>query len=61
MLGFLLGGIGELNKNRQPNFMVVDKNTSVSDIEVRGFHFFKAIIQFRIQRVEKKVPILRLI
>jgi V-type H+-transporting ATPase subunit F len=30
----LLGGIGELNKNRQPNFLVVDKNTSVSDIEV---------------------------
>ena len=34
--GFLLGGIGELNKNRQPNFLVVDKNTSVSDIEVRS-------------------------
>jgi len=32
-VGFLLGGIGELNKNRQPNFMVVDKTTSVSDIE----------------------------
>jgi len=32
-VGFLLGGIGELNKNRHPNFMVVDKNTSVSDIE----------------------------
>jgi V-type H+-transporting ATPase subunit F len=32
-VGFLLGGIGELNKNRQPNFMVVDKNTSTSDIE----------------------------
>ena len=24
-VGFLLGGIGELNKNRQPNFLVVDK------------------------------------
>ena len=32
-VGFLLGGIGELNKNREPNFMVVDKNTAVSDIE----------------------------
>lgn len=31
--GFLLGGIGELNKHRQPNFLVVDKNTSVSEIE----------------------------
>jgi len=32
-VGFLLGGIGELNKARQPNFMVVDKNTSVHEIE----------------------------
>jgi len=32
-VGFLLGGVGELDKNRQPNFMVVDKNSSVSDIE----------------------------
>ncbi|KAL5508991.1 hypothetical protein EMCRGX_G004265 [Ephydatia muelleri] len=31
--GFLLGGIGELNSKRQPNFMVVDKDTSVGDIE----------------------------
>ena len=27
-VGFLLGGIGEMNKNRQPNFMVVDKSKS---------------------------------
>merc|ERR1711963_1268218 len=32
-VGFLLGGIGELNKNRQPNFLVVDKDTAVSEIE----------------------------
>lgn len=25
-VGFLLGGIGEINKNRHPNFMVVDKS-----------------------------------
>ncbi|XP_077997514.1 V-type proton ATPase subunit F-like [Glandiceps talaboti] len=31
--GFLLGGIGELNKSRQPNFMVVEKDTSINDIE----------------------------
>jgi V-type H+-transporting ATPase subunit F len=31
--GFLLGGIGELDKNRRPNFFVVDKNTSISDLE----------------------------
>ena len=32
-VGFLLGGVGELNKNRQPNFMVVDKNTPLQEIE----------------------------
>uniref|UniRef100_A0A3Q1GV51 V-ATPase 14 kDa subunit n=1 Tax=Acanthochromis polyacanthus TaxID=80966 RepID=A0A3Q1GV51_9TELE len=26
--GFLLGGIGELNKNRKPNFLVVEKDTN---------------------------------
>jgi len=31
--GFLLGGVGELNKSRQPNFLVVDKNTSATEIE----------------------------
>lgn len=25
-VGFLLGGIGEINKNRHPNFLVVDKS-----------------------------------
>lgn len=32
-VGFLLGGIGEYNKKRDPNFLVVDKNTSVPEIE----------------------------
>ncbi|XP_038608561.1 V-type proton ATPase subunit F [Tachyglossus aculeatus] len=31
--GFLLGGIGELNKNRHPNFLVVEKDTALNDIE----------------------------
>ncbi|CAN0185069.1 V-type proton ATPase subunit F [Lethenteron reissneri] len=31
--GFLLGGVGELNKNRKPNFLVVEKETSVTEIE----------------------------
>ncbi|CAF0996764.1 unnamed protein product [Adineta steineri] len=32
--GFLLGGIGEINaKTRKPNFLIVDKNTKVSDID----------------------------
>ncbi|KAL5010981.1 hypothetical protein ScPMuIL_013286 [Solemya velum] len=37
--GFLLGGIGELNKKREPNFLVVDKNTSMVEIE-EGFRGF---------------------
>ncbi|XP_046331652.1 V-type proton ATPase subunit F-like [Haliotis rubra] len=31
--GFVLGGIGEMNKHRHPNFLIVDKNTSVTEIE----------------------------
>uniref|UniRef100_A0A8I5U1N1 V-type proton ATPase subunit F n=1 Tax=Pongo abelii TaxID=9601 RepID=A0A8I5U1N1_PONAB len=31
--GFLLGGIGELNKNCHPNFLVVEKDTTISEIE----------------------------
>merc|ERR1711953_396560 len=31
--GFLMGGIGELNKERHPNFFVVDKDTETKDIE----------------------------
>ncbi|CAF1403965.1 unnamed protein product [Adineta steineri] len=32
--GFLLGGIGEIHaKTRKPNFLIVDKNTKVSDID----------------------------
>lgn len=27
--GFLLGGIGELNKKREPNFLVVDKSKNM--------------------------------
>ncbi len=34
-VGFLLGGVGELNKNRKPNFMVVDNDTPLSEIEVK--------------------------
>ncbi|XP_034945268.1 V-type proton ATPase subunit F isoform X1 [Chelonus insularis] len=40
-VGFLLGGVGEINKNRQPNFMVVDKNTAVGDIEDTFKQFVK--------------------
>ncbi|XP_017772049.1 PREDICTED: V-type proton ATPase subunit F-like [Nicrophorus vespilloides] len=32
-VGFLLGGIGEINKKRERNFFVVNKNTTPSDIE----------------------------
>ncbi|KAF5289224.1 hypothetical protein FQR65_LT00112 [Abscondita terminalis] len=40
-VGFLLGGVGEINKNRHPNFMVVDKNTAVSEIEECFKRFLK--------------------
>ena len=31
--GFLLGGVGELDRHRQPNFLVVEKNTTIGEIE----------------------------
>jgi V-type H+-transporting ATPase subunit F len=39
VVGFMLGGIGQLNKARKPNFFIVDKNTGISEIEeaFRGF------------------------
>ncbi|CAM1293059.1 Uncharacterised protein g620 [Pycnogonum litorale] len=40
-VGFLLGGIGEINKSRQPNFLVVDKNTSIGEIEESFKNFVK--------------------
>lgn len=33
VVGFLLGGIGQLNKARKPNYLIVDKNTTVNEIE----------------------------
>ncbi|XP_044285487.1 V-type proton ATPase subunit F [Varanus komodoensis] len=37
--GFLLGGVGELDKHRRPNFLVVEKETALAEIEeaFRGF------------------------
>jgi len=37
--GFLVGGIGEINKHRQQNYMVVTKDTPALDIEetFKGF------------------------
>ncbi|RZC42903.1 ATP-synt F domain containing protein [Asbolus verrucosus] len=32
-VGFLLGGIGEINKRHGPNFFVVNKDTTVHEIE----------------------------
>lgn len=39
VVGFLLGGIGQLNKARKPNFLIVDKNTTTHEIEeaFKGF------------------------
>lgn len=33
MTGFLLGGIGVLNKNHHPNFLVMEKDTIISETE----------------------------
>uniref|UniRef100_A0AC35U6H0 V-type proton ATPase subunit F n=1 Tax=Rhabditophanes sp. KR3021 TaxID=114890 RepID=A0AC35U6H0_9BILA len=33
VVGFLLGGIGELNKARKTNYFIVDKSTGVTEIE----------------------------
>jgi len=33
VVGFMLGGIGQLNKARKPNYFIVDKNAAVSEIE----------------------------
>ncbi|CAK9304370.1 unnamed protein product [Gordionus sp. m RMFG-2023] len=40
-VGFLLGGIGEINKSRQTNFLVVNKNTAISELE-ENFKSFTA-------------------
>ncbi|CAB3404803.1 unnamed protein product [Caenorhabditis bovis] len=39
VVGFLLGGVGELNKARKPNYLIVDKQTAVQEIEdaFKGF------------------------
>ncbi|VDL95305.1 unnamed protein product [Schistocephalus solidus] len=39
--GFLLGGIGELDKNRRPNFLAVDKDTPLREIEEAFLSFVK--------------------
>lgn len=33
VVGFMLGGIGQLNKARKPNYFIVDKNSAVTEIE----------------------------
>lgn len=38
-VGFLLGGVGEINKNRHPNFMVVDKSKTKSYFLYIYYHF----------------------
>ncbi|KAK6039076.1 V-type ATPase, F subunit [Cooperia oncophora] len=41
VVGFLLGGVGELNKARKPNYLIVDKHTGVQEIE-EAFRSFVA-------------------
>ncbi|VDN59479.1 unnamed protein product [Dracunculus medinensis] len=33
VVGFLLGGIGELDKSRRPNYLIVGKDTPAGEIE----------------------------
>jgi len=40
-VGFLMGGIGEMNKERQPNYKVVTKDTPVSEVEETFKTFIK--------------------
>lgn len=35
-VGFLLGGVGEINKNRHSNFMVVDKSKFFNEKKIRA-------------------------
>ncbi|CAF0848060.1 unnamed protein product [Brachionus calyciflorus] len=39
VIGFLMSGSGELNKSRQSNYFIYDKNTSLAELEdaIRGF------------------------
>uniref|UniRef100_A0A4X2JUH4 V-ATPase 14 kDa subunit n=1 Tax=Vombatus ursinus TaxID=29139 RepID=A0A4X2JUH4_VOMUR len=36
---FLLSGIGELNKHCHPNFLVVEKDTTINEIKDTFWHF----------------------
>lgn len=42
-VGFLLGGIGEINRSKNPplNFLVVDKNTTTTEIDETFKSFLK--------------------
>ena len=33
VVGFMLGGIGQLNKARKPNYFIVEKSTTAAEIE----------------------------
>lgn len=37
--GFLLAGVGEINSKREANYLIVDKDTTVSQIEDAFKHF----------------------
>ncbi|XP_062519778.1 V-type proton ATPase subunit F-like [Corticium candelabrum] len=39
--GFMLGGIGEINDKRQPNFLIVRKDTAKNEIEEAFNEFMK--------------------
>ncbi|XP_065259096.1 V-type proton ATPase subunit F isoform X1 [Emys orbicularis] len=54
--GFLLGGVGELNKHRKPNFLVVEKDTSLTEIE-ETFRCAGAFLGVSVPPVQPPPPI----
>ena len=50
VVGFMLGGIGQLNKARKPNYFIVEKGTSVMEIE-ESFRSFLARDDIAIVRI----------
>merc|ERR1712168_481209 len=52
--GFLLGGVGEVNNKRQKNFFVVDKDSTIHEIE-DAFHKMIARNDISIVLITQKV------
>lgn len=56
-VGFLLGGVGEINKNRHPNFMVVDKSKTKSFILSGNLNIYCFFLCFWPQKIHQLVKL----